>query len=188
MAPSTKREDIERAALALFADKGFHGTSMPELARAASVGPGTIYRHFDSKEALVNALYQHWKSKMMNDVYANLPHDVPWRERFRALWRALFAFSAEHPGAVDFVDLHYHSDYLDETSKQIELASATALFALVGMAQAEQILADLPPPALIAMVYGSFLGLLRAEREGYLELTDAVIGDAEERVWAMIRR
>lgn len=185
---ASKRTDIERAALALFAEKGFHGTSMPELAKAAGVGPGTIYRHFESKEALVNAMYQHWKSKMASDVYANLPMDVPWRQRFRALWRALFAFNDEHPGAIDFLDLQFHSDYLDDDSRALEAQSAGILFAMVAMAQAEQIFADLPPPVLVGLVYSAFLGLVRAEHEGYLALDDDLIDAVEERVWAMIRR
>ncbi len=185
---ASKREDIERAALALFAERGFHGTSMPELAKAAGVGPGTIYRHFENKDALVNQMYQHWKSKMAADVYANLPLDVPWRERFRGLWRALFAFNAAHPGAIDFLDLQFHSDYLDESSLALEQQSATILFAMIAMAQAEQIVVDLPPPAVVALVYSSFLGLVRGSHQGYITLDDALITATEERVWAMIRR
>ncbi|MBX2798615.1 MAG: TetR/AcrR family transcriptional regulator [Myxococcales bacterium] len=185
---ASKRRDIERAALALFGTRGFHGTSMPDLAEEAGVGPGTIYRHFESKEALVNEMYQHWKAKMASEVYANLPVDVPWRERFRALWRGLFQFDADHHGAIDFLDLQFHSDYLDASSRALEQQSATLLFTMITMAQAEQIVVDLPPPAVVALVYSSFVGLVRAQREGYLTLDDALIDAAEERVWAMIRR
>lgn len=185
---STKRDDIERAALALFAERGFHGTAMPDLAAVAGVGPGTIYRHFESKEALVNALYRKWKNQLSLEVYGNLPIHVPWRERFRAVWTALFAFRRAHPGVIEFLDLHHHGDYLDAQSRQIEQASANLLTTMVTLAQAEQILADLPPPALIALVYGTFLALLRAEDEGFVTLDDALIAATEERVWAAIRR
>ena len=185
---ASKREDIERAALALFAERGFHGTSMPELAKAAGVGPGTIYRHFENKDALVNAMYQHWKTKMAAEVYANLPMDVPWRERFRGLWQALFQFNADYPGAIDFLDLQFHSDYLDASSRALEQQSASILFAMIAMAQAEQIVVELPPPAVVALVYSAFLGLVRGEREGYLTLNDELLAATEERVWAMIRR
>ncbi len=67
---STKREDIEAAALQLFATRGFHGTSVPDLASAAGVGAGTIYRHFDSKEGVVNALYQRWTLQLGEEVYS----------------------------------------------------------------------------------------------------------------------
>ena len=53
-----KREAIMAAALELFVERGFYGTAVPEIAERAGVGAGTIYRYFESKEALVNALYR----------------------------------------------------------------------------------------------------------------------------------
>ena len=50
-----KREAILAAALEAFVEKGFHGTAVPEIAARAGVGAGTIYRYFESKEAVVNA-------------------------------------------------------------------------------------------------------------------------------------
>ncbi len=185
---ATKREDIERAAIELFGQRGFHGTSMPELAKVAGVGPGTIYRHFQNKEALVNSLYQKWKMQLGTEVYMNLPMQGSWRARFKGMWRGLFAFNANNPGVIDFLDFHHHGTYLDEQSKMIEAQSVTVLFALVAGAQVEEILVDLPPPALLAMAYSSFIGLVRAEREGYIQLDEALISLTEERVWAMIRR
>jgi len=185
---SSKRTDILDAALRLFAARGFYGTTMPELAREASVGAGTIYRHFDSKETLVNVLYQQWKARITAEVYGDLPTDLPWRRRFSILWERLFAFAQEHPLAISFVDLHYHSDYLDETSRQVEALSAATLLGLVMEGQAEEILVDMPPAVLIAMVYSAFLGILRASQTGYATLTPELIRTAEERIWAMIRR
>jgi len=57
-AVTDKREAIMGAALDLFVERGFHGTAVPEIAQAAGVGAGTIYRYFEHKEALVNALYR----------------------------------------------------------------------------------------------------------------------------------
>lgn len=185
---STKRDDILEAALRLFARHGFDGTTMPELARAAGVGAGTIYRHFDSKEALVNALYRHWKQRIMLDVYAVLPQDEPWRARFRLLWGRLFDFARAHPDAMSFLDLHHHGDYLDPESREVEHRSIALLVQLVVLAQAEEVLAPVPPLTLLAMLYGSFLGVFRASLEGALDLDDATVALTEERAWALIRR
>jgi AcrR family transcriptional regulator len=189
MSPRTdKQEAILDAALALFAARGFHGTAVPDLATAAGVGAGTIYRYFDSKEALVNALYRRWKRALMTEVFAAVPLTGSWRSRFRELWSRLFRFDRDHPGAIDFLDLHHHGDYLDDQSRAVEAQSAAAFIALVQQMQREEVIVDLPPPAVIAMVYSSFLGLLRAEREGWLRLDEPTIEATEERAWAMIRR
>lgn len=182
-----KREDILGAALVLFAQKGFHGTSVPDIARSAGVGAGTIYRYFDSKEGLVNSLYQLWKQRLAAQVYGGLPREGSWRQRFRTLWRELVAFAKDNPEAMAFLDQHYHGDYLDEQSKQVELASAALLFGLVLEGQQDEVLVDLNPAAVVALVYGAFSGLIRGAHEGHYPLDEPLIAQAEERVWALIR-
>lgn len=51
-----RKRSIINAARPLFAEKGFHGTSMREIARAAEVSEALIYKHFPSKEALYEEL------------------------------------------------------------------------------------------------------------------------------------
>jgi AcrR family transcriptional regulator len=46
------RSRIRDAALQLFLEQGYHGTSMRQIARRAGVAPAAIYNHLPSKEAL----------------------------------------------------------------------------------------------------------------------------------------
>ena len=46
-------ERIHNAALTLFNDRGYTGTTMRELAEACALTPGAIYNHYASKEALL---------------------------------------------------------------------------------------------------------------------------------------
>jgi AcrR family transcriptional regulator len=55
--PPTAKPLIERAALRLFVEKGVDGTSVRDVAAAAGVSEGALYRHFDSKDAMVWALF-----------------------------------------------------------------------------------------------------------------------------------
>lgn len=50
------RRDLIEAALELFAEKGFYGVSLRDIARAVGVQQATIYHHFASKEALFEAV------------------------------------------------------------------------------------------------------------------------------------
>jgi len=52
------RAKILRAAREVFAQHGFHETSLPDLLEAADVARGTLYLHFDSKEAAFAALLE----------------------------------------------------------------------------------------------------------------------------------
>jgi AcrR family transcriptional regulator len=48
---------IEEAAVGLFVRKGIAQTTTKDIAAAAGIAEGTIYRHFESKEALVDHLF-----------------------------------------------------------------------------------------------------------------------------------
>lgn len=50
------RERIRKAALEVFAERGFRGATMPEIARRAGVAPANLYRYYDDKDALFAAV------------------------------------------------------------------------------------------------------------------------------------
>ena len=53
-----KREDIIEAALYEFRQNGFRATSMDTIALSAQVSKRTVYNHFESKQALFQAITQ----------------------------------------------------------------------------------------------------------------------------------
>src|SRR5207237_6412647 len=50
---STRRTELTRQAARLFAQKGYHGTSIGDLAEALGVQKGSLYRHIESKQDLL---------------------------------------------------------------------------------------------------------------------------------------
>jgi AcrR family transcriptional regulator len=57
-----KKARIIQAAAQVFADKGFAGTVMADIALQAGIGKGTLYEYFDSKEDLFFAVFE-WFAK-----------------------------------------------------------------------------------------------------------------------------
>ncbi len=53
-----RRQDILGAAMALFAEKGFRGTTTRDLAAHAEVNEAIIFRHFNNKEELYRAILE----------------------------------------------------------------------------------------------------------------------------------
>jgi TetR/AcrR family transcriptional regulator, repressor of fatR-cypB operon len=185
---SDKREAILDAAMELFAERGFHGTAVPLVAEKAGVGAGTIYRHFESKEALVNALFQREKARLGTAILKDFPWDKPARQQFSHFWRAQTRHAAESRVSMRFLELHHHGSYLDDKSRALELdilGQARAFF--VNTTQ-QQVTKDLPPELLFAVVWGSFCGMMRAHWDGYMELSPQIIENAENCVWEAIRR
>ena len=65
-----RRESILAAAASAFAEAGFDGTSMEELAEAAGVTKLILYRHFDSKEELYRAILERVATRLATEVAA----------------------------------------------------------------------------------------------------------------------
>jgi AcrR family transcriptional regulator len=184
-----KRRRILRAALELFAERGFHGTAVPDVAERAEVGPGTIYRFVASKEELVNVLFRETKARLGQALmHADDPSQEP-RARFLALWDRLYAFAESDPVAVHFLELQDHAPYLDPTSRAVEHGVLLPIVeAVIGM-QARGILrTDLRPDVLIAFAWGGFVGLLKAERAGYLRLDAELVRSAALAWWRSVAR
>lgn len=53
-----RRDTILKAAQRLFAEKGYHGVSIDEIAREVDVSPAILYRHFKSKQILYDTVLQ----------------------------------------------------------------------------------------------------------------------------------
>jgi len=53
---SERRASILVVAKVLFADSGYHGVSVDDIAKRLGVSPAVLYQHFDSKEALYEAV------------------------------------------------------------------------------------------------------------------------------------
>jgi AcrR family transcriptional regulator len=59
------RSRLLEAATAAFAEKG-SGASLDEIARTAGVGAGTLYRHFPTRDALIEAVYRNGTEQLVS--------------------------------------------------------------------------------------------------------------------------
>jgi AcrR family transcriptional regulator len=183
----TKRDAILEGALDLFAEHGFDATPVPMIAERAGVGAGTIYRYFESKEALVNALYQQWKGELWRYLVAETPAGINARESFRHWWRGLWRFATEHPRAFAFLETQHHAPYLDDESLAIGAEIASGARAFIERAQATGQVRGIDPATLIAMVLGSFTGLVKAAGPGGLAFDEERIAETEQAMWDMLK-
>ncbi|KAB2896621.1 MAG: TetR/AcrR family transcriptional regulator [Kofleriaceae bacterium] len=184
-----RKEQIFDAALTLFAERGFHGTSIPDLAAAAGVAPASLYRHVESKEQLVNEVYRRAKALLATALFSAVSTDpaTPLREQFHQLWWALVGFARREPRAFAFLELHHHGDYLDAESRAVELRVLAPIAQVVERGRAAGLLKREPAPALIVTVWGAFVGMVRAARAGYFILDDDMGRAVEHTTWDAIQ-
>jgi AcrR family transcriptional regulator len=79
------RERLFRAALRLFAEKGFAETTVEDITNAADVGKGTFFNYFPSKEHILIAFSDMQLSKLQATVDQMRARPEPMRSFFRAM-------------------------------------------------------------------------------------------------------
>lgn len=97
------RQRILQVARALVAEHGIEAVGMDDVARAACVGTGTLYRRFGDRAGLVLALLEERERKFQDAVLrgpAPLGPGAPPRERLHAFGRAYLEIVEEHSALI----------------------------------------------------------------------------------------
>jgi AcrR family transcriptional regulator len=184
--PDNKRTRLLDAALDLFETRGFDGVAVPEIAAKAGVATGTIYRYFKDKEALVNALYQHWKRYYNTIVLAPQSARATPRQAFGQYWQRMMMFARTYPKAMRFMDLHHHGAYLDDESRALSTAYGVQARAFMESARAAGAIRDLDPILVVALMWGAAAGLTKFAATGALNFDAIAANDMEEALWRAI--
>ena len=89
-----RRNELTRQAARLFAEKGYHGTSIGDLAEAMGVQKGSLYAHIDSKADLLWDVAR-GGAAAFHAALDTVPDDVPSTEKIRLALRAHLGVVAE---------------------------------------------------------------------------------------------
>jgi AcrR family transcriptional regulator len=91
------REQIIEAAMGLFAERGYHATTIADIAETADVSPRTFFSYFPSKEAVVF----HNVDRDLDSLAAALQDRLPGETAFDALRRWIDAMFERWAGEED---------------------------------------------------------------------------------------
>jgi AcrR family transcriptional regulator len=139
------REKVLAAARAEFSENG-REAQMDDVARRAGVGVGTVYRHFPTKEALIEALMVDSFQAIAAQAIAALEIEDPWEAFTSVLWRgaeimaadrALSEVFASIPGAMEKAMPTVEG--LQETTSEIMRRAQAA-----GVLREDAVLDDIP--------------------------------------------
>ncbi|MBP3039182.1 TetR/AcrR family transcriptional regulator [Bacillaceae bacterium Marseille-Q3522] len=101
---------IEAAAL-LFSRKGYYATSTEEIARLSKVAKGSIYHYFESKEAILIAVYHYYHTKLFNEIRLCYSSGNSIRDHFKEELVTQIKFYFRHK---DFISIQYRDQYTNE--------------------------------------------------------------------------
>jgi AcrR family transcriptional regulator len=155
MSPRTKEQfeeirqkstvSIKKAALELFAHKGYHSTSISQIAKAAGVSKGLLYNYFENKEALLENIIMEAVStgeEMMNVLLAA---PISPEEQLKQLTEASFAMIEQDPHYWKLMtSLAFQTDALSslmpvlKKKQKMAIEAMIQLFEKIGTEQPEE--------------------------------------------------
>lgn len=124
-----RRAEILEAALNLFSAKGFHETTMEEVAQAAAVAKGTVYLYFASKDHLLLALKQQFVQGLtdaITDITADAIEqfsagkEIDYRDVIDDMFQAIVDYHCQRRETVQVVVKQSTSPELVQEALELE--------------------------------------------------------------------
>lgn len=154
----TVKERIVRAAVRLFAEKGFEATTVREIVEEAGVTKGGLYHHFESKDDLLFEIYTAMLRRQTRRMVTIAESDLPLPERLHAIIVDVVVTSIAD---LDAATVFFQSFPLLEKSKQVQVRAERRTYhervrdLVVEGQRAGDFRADVPADLVIQYHYGA---------------------------------
>lgn len=135
------KESIKRAAQELFRKFGYHKTSVNEIAKKAKIAKATIYKYFDSKEAVLHVLLMDYIKSSVDELVTANTTEIDEEKHLSNLimktCRLSYTVCNEFIG-WDFIRESANSqDFLKNLSNELEEMLVSSFMQLSGMRKQE---------------------------------------------------
>lgn len=114
-----KREIILHTAMRLFTEQGFHATPTSKIAKAAGVATGTLFHHFENKEALINELYIYVKRRLRQSLAVGLDTEATFKTQLFTLWKNDIYWFKDHYEEFVFIQQFCHSNLIMDSTREL---------------------------------------------------------------------
>jgi AcrR family transcriptional regulator len=169
------RELIARTALRLFVDQGIDGTTIRDIAAAAGIAEGTLYRHYAGKDALAWDLFSKNYTAFAGELHRIQADHATARARLEAMVRQYCAFFDQDPVLFSYLLLAQHGQLQKVTPEMANPVEVVREVLAAGMDRGEIPAGD--PDVAAAMVLGIVLQV--ATFKIYRRLTQSLTSLAE---------
>lgn len=171
------REETARAILVaaeeVFADRGLHDARVEEIAARAGVAVGTVYNHFEDREALLAVLVESRRRELAQKLDRALADQQPFEVQLKSFALTVFEhFESHRP----FLSILLQSDVGQPTEAMREIRARTD--ALVKRGLAKKALRPELAPLLSSMLAGSLKAILMHDLRSPGQLAVAQRADA----------
>lgn len=148
-----KRTAIMEAALKLFTERGFHGTSTAQISKDAGVATGTLFNYFPTKEDLINSLYFEVKGNLSQAMGKDIESENIFQDKLRKIWLNLVRWGVDNQEEFLFVGQFCSSPYITKFTREEVMKEYIFLHELVDEGIKKGDIRDFSSELTIAMFY-----------------------------------
>jgi AcrR family transcriptional regulator len=178
-----KEEKILDAAVILFVERGFHGTSTAEIARTAGVATGTLFHYFKTKEELINRLYLYTKEIMFSEIEAHFEDDKSLKDNLKGLWLKFIYFSINEPYKFQFILAFHTSPYITSLTKEQLETQTNSLLGVYKKGIKNKELKNVPFEMMIEYFWGNVVSTINYFNKHPEKLVEKKLNHAFELFW-----
>lgn len=114
------RDRILQAAQRLFASQGFDGTTTRDLAQAAGVAEGTLFRHFANKKAILVEVATNGWVEILTDLLTELSEMASYKAVAQVMRRRMWNMRKNvDMMRVCFMEVQFHQDLRDRIQTEV---------------------------------------------------------------------
>jgi TetR/AcrR family transcriptional regulator, fatty acid metabolism regulator protein len=183
-----RRRQILDAAVRAFAEKGYHACRVSDIAEEAGVAYGLVYHYFESKDAVLEAVFREMWGRMVGVIEGIIEMEESPREQLRKTCAFVLRTWRDYPDVVRVLvrEVARSGDLFYREVEEIGLAFA-ALQRIVENGQAQKVFReDLPPRLGAWIIYGALEEILTGWVLGRLPGDDEDVREAERAVVAVL--
>jgi AcrR family transcriptional regulator len=180
-----KQIKIVQAAVEIFSEKGFAGSSTSEIAQKAGVAEGTIFRHYKTKKELLLSIVAPMMTKLIapfavKDFTKVLEADYPSVEQFlRAITVNRLEFARKHFPVIKIFmhEIPFHNELREQFKETVAVLVLEKAYKAIRHFQQQGQIIDLPTPTTMRLIVSTIMGFLIAR---FLLIPDAEWDEEKE--------
>ncbi|MGO4497076.1 TetR/AcrR family transcriptional regulator [Paenibacillus sp. 2RAB27] len=165
-----KQIKIVQAAVEIFSEKGFAGSSTSEIAQKAGVAEGTIFRHYKTKKELLLSIVAPMMSKLIapfavKDFTKVLEADYPDVEQFlRAIIVNRLEFARRHFPVIKIFmhEIPFHNELREQFKETVAVLVLEKAYKAIRHFQKQGQIIELPAPTTMRLIVSTIVGFLIA--------------------------
>src|SRR5690606_12398395 len=178
---AAKKKAIFEATLELIKEHGFHGTPMSLVAKNAGVAAGTIYHYFESKDQLINDLYQYCRTMLIELVNPIVAESASYKEKFFNMWMCIFEFYTQHMNVLVFFEQYINSPYYADKNPDHLQDKPLYNFLVEGVKKG--VIKSVKPEILLLLIHGSITSSVKLNSFGNIRLNKNDFKKITEILW-----